>query len=103
MGTLGVTPRYMKLKEAEGAFEALYNERLEEDVKRKYPTLRGARAALSPLVADLIPTLRNIVRTADEGADLSWTGLINEQTERVMTQVAARRTRKSGEEGDITE
>ena len=100
METLGVKGRYTNLKAAEHDFTTVYDSRLEEDTRKKYPTLREARLELSPLVADLIPTLRNVARTADEGADLSWIGLINEQTDRVMTQVAARRTRKKAQEKD---
>lgn len=98
MDTLGVKGRYANLKTAEEDFKAIYDDRLEEDTKINYPTLREARLELSPLVADLIPTLRNVARTAEEGADLSWMELINEQTDRVMTQVAARRTRKNTQE-----
>ncbi len=99
IATLGIEQRYEKLKIAEQNFKKTYNERLEEDARKNYPTVKKSRAALTPLVNDLIPVLRYIVRTADKDTDLSWAALINEQTDKVMAQVAARRTRKeNGEE-----
>ena len=103
MNTLGVTARYETLKTAEANFKTIYNGKLDEDAKKNYPTIRGARAALSPLVSDLFPTLRNVVRTSKEGTNLDWAKLIDEQTEQVMIQIAARRTRKSNEEEDTSE
>ncbi|GAA4276349.1 DUF6261 family protein [Aquimarina mytili] len=94
LAILGLTPRYKKLKKSEQGFKAIYTDRLEEDTKKDYPTIGQARAELTPLINDLIPTLRNVIRVADQDTDLSWVALINEQTDTVMTQVAARRTRK---------
>ncbi len=99
MATLGITQRYEKLKTAQQNFKEVYNERLEEDAQKNYPTISKSRAALSPLVKDLIPVLRYIARTADTDTDLSWVALINEQTDTIKAQIAARKTRKeNGEE-----
>ncbi|GAA4274533.1 DUF6261 family protein [Aquimarina gracilis] len=95
---LGITNRYIKLKTAEQKFKVVYTERLEEDTKKNYPTINEARRALTPLVNDLIPTLRNVVLTTDPTTNPDWIALINEQTDTIMAQVAARRTRKENEE-----
>ncbi|TPN86855.1 DUF6261 family protein [Aquimarina algicola] len=99
--SLGLVSRYKKVKKTEQQFKTAYTNRLEEDTKKNYPTIGEARAALTPLINDLIPTLRNVIRVADTNDTLGWVDLINEQTDTVMTQIAARRTRKENEQ--ITE
>lgn len=95
---LGATERLAKLHTAEQNFLAIYESRLEEDAKKSYPTIRGARRELSPLINDLMPTLRMIARTTPEGIDLPWIDLINEQTDQVMKKIAARRTRRNNQQ-----
>ncbi len=98
MNELNIYPFYEDLKTAEANFTSIYNQKLDKDTQKNYPTIKEARAGLSPMIKDLLPTLRTIVRTADQGAALNWVALINEQTDKVMTQIAARRTRKENSE-----
>ncbi|MGB3467674.1 MAG: DUF6261 family protein, partial [Cyclobacteriaceae bacterium] len=100
---LGVSVRLEKLKMAEENFTSVYDSRMEEETKKDYPTIREARTELSPLINDLLPTLRMVASTSPENADLSWIDLINEQTSLVMTQIAARRTRKDNQNSQDSE
>ncbi len=100
LNVLLLTGKLDRLKFADKEFNQVYDSKLEQESKKHYPTIREARKELSPLINDLLPTLRMIAITAPEGTDLSWVDLINEQTDQVMTQVAARRTRKKNQGGD---
>ena len=94
LNILGITGRLDKLVQSESDFKIVYNEKMELETSNDYPTLKEARKELTPLINDLLPTLRMVVRAAPEGSDLKWVDLMNEQTDLVMTQVAARKTRK---------
>lgn len=94
ISTLGITARLDKLVQAESDFKLVYNEKIALETSNDYPTLKEARTELTPLINDLLPTLRMAALAAPEGADLKWIDLMNEQTDLVMTQVAARKTRK---------
>ncbi len=54
------------------------------------------------MVSDLIPTLRNVVRTLDkETHNTNWVALINENNDKLMTQIEARKTRKANEKEEV--
>lgn len=100
MEVLKITNRLDDLKIAEENFKKSYNERIELETSTDYPTIRDARKELMPLVNDLLSTLRLLAMIQPAGSDLKWVDLINEQIDMVMTQVAARKTRKENKEGD---
>lgn len=100
---LSLTDKLDRLKAADEAFNLIYDSKLDQESKQAYPTIREARKELSPLINDLIPTLRMLVRTVPSDADLSWVDLINEQTDLVMANIAARKTRKDNQEGEAAD
>ena len=102
LNVLSLSDKLDRLKVADQKFNEVYDSKLEQDSKKNYPTIREARQELSPLINDLLPTLRMIALTSPEGTDLSWVDQINEQTDLVMTQIAARKTRKENQELENT-
>ena len=93
-----ITEFYTPLKTAEANFEALTVNKLDDVARAKIPTIKASRAELEPLVRDLFPALRWVARTVEAANDLSWIDILNEKTDLVMTQVAARKSRKDNEE-----
>ena len=98
LSALSLEDKLERLKVADQNFNEVYDSKLEQKAKQSFPTIKEARAELKPLIADLLPTLRMMARTAPEGTDLSWVDLIDEHTNQVMAQIAARRTRKKNQD-----
>lgn len=93
-----ITEFYAPLKTAEANFEALTANKLDDVAKENIPTIKASRTELEPLIRDLFPALRWLARTTEAANDLRWIDTMNEKTDLVMTQVAARRSRKDNEE-----
>ena len=89
---------YSKVKAAEADFETLAADKLDEKARKKLPTIKTSRAALEPRIRDLFPALRMVAFTDETMTDFSWIDTLNEKTDMVMAQVAARRTRNDNEE-----
>ncbi|MFD2187822.1 DUF6261 family protein [Aquimarina celericrescens] len=58
MNELNIYPFYEDLKTAEANFISVYNQKLDNDTQKNYSTIKETRAGLSPLIKDLLPTLR---------------------------------------------
>lgn len=103
MKLLEVDGLYESLKVAETDFEEMQEKRVDEDTKMQYPTLKEARIEINTLLVDLMPTLRNVIRTSEPDDDLKWVDLMNENTDQVMIQIASRKTRRENREAEETE
>ena len=84
---------YAELKQAEADFQKLYDQRLDEDGKKDYPTLSQAKKATVPYVNILIDAI-NVLEVTAPGTHTALIGKMNAITTEVMSTARARKTRK---------
>jgi hypothetical protein len=96
LNTLQLTDLYQELKEAQADFEETYSMRIQEEVRKDYPTLHDAKNELVPKVNALLTALE--VLEESNAVDISeLTRQVNEITVRIMAVAKARQTKS--EEG----
>ena len=95
--TLGADSFYAELKQAEADFQQLYNDRLDEDGKKDYPTLAEARKATIPYLNVLIDAI-NVLETTAPGSYTLLITKMNAITSEVMSAARARKTRREVDE-----
>lgn len=93
--TLHADGIYAELKQAEADFISIYDDRLDEDAKKDYPTLSEAKRKTVPYVNRLIDAI-NILEEIEPGAHTALITKMNTITTAVESAALSRKTR-SGE------
>jgi len=96
LAALNADGYYAELKQAEASFQKLYDQRLNEEGKKDYPTLSEAKKATIPYMNILLDAI-NILEVTAPGTHTALIGKMNAITTEVMSTARARKTRKEGE------
>ncbi|MEP5612318.1 MAG: DUF6261 family protein [Cyclobacteriaceae bacterium] len=99
IAALGLAELYTEMKEAQVAFSEIFNDRLDEDAKKSYPTLTDARKSAVPHVNALIQSIR-ILEESDPEAHVDLVNKMNA----ITTEIASiALSRKSKSEPDLVD
>ena len=87
---------YADLKQAQADFVTIYNDRLDEDTKKDYPTLSEAKSKTVPHVNGLLDAI-DILDETDPGTHDALVDRLNGITTEIMAVARARKSRSESE------
>lgn len=90
--TLGLTDLYAELKDSQDDFAAIYNDRLDEDTKKNYPTLKDAKRKAIPHVNILIDAI-GILEETDTEAHQELVSKMNAITTEITSIALSRKSK----------
>ncbi len=92
---------YEELKQSQENFASIYNDRLNEDTLKNYPTLKEAKSKTIPHVNILLDALA-ILEETDPGTHSNLISQVNAITTEIMAVARARKSRSEGDENPIS-
>ena len=97
--TLGLTELYSEMKQAQEAFTEIFNDRLDEDTKKSYPTLTDSRKRAIPHVNALIQSI-GILEESDPEGHVELVNKMNGITMEIASIALSRKSRSEPQLAD---